>query len=196
MPRAASSAGFDYYLQSFTMPEPEYYGSVMLFYQATAPLGWTQDTTENNIGLRIVTGTTGGTVSGTRPFTTVYPASPITSVSTTTSALSPATSNPATITESTMAIHTHSPNVTANTPGGNQTIWGPTISGGSSFLAHGFSWTGVSGGVTLNPQPASYTGGGHNHGWAGAAGGGTFTATTPTGFSIKYMDFIRASKNS
>ena len=75
MPRAASSAGFDFYLQPFTDPEPEYYGSTMIFHQATAPTGWTQDTSENDIGLRIVSGTTGGTVSGTRSFTSVYPAS-------------------------------------------------------------------------------------------------------------------------
>jgi hypothetical protein len=196
MPRAASSAGFDYYLQPFTMPEPEYYGSVMLFYQATAPLGWTQITTENDIGLRIVSGTTGGTVSGTRPFTTVYPASPTTTVSVVTSPLPGATSNPTTISINQMGIHTHSPNVTANTAGGNQTIWGPTISGGITALAHGFSWSRSSGNVTLNPQPAGYTGGGHNHTWAGAAGGGSFTAITPTGFAIKYMNFIQASKNS
>jgi len=196
MPRAASSAGFDYYLQPFTMPEPEYYGSVMLFYQATAPLGWTQITSEDNIGLRIVSGATGGTVSGTQPFTTVYPASPISSVSVATAPLAGATSAPTTISTTQMPIHTHSPNVTYNVVGGNQTTWGPTISGGINALAYGFSWTGSSSGVTLNPQPAAYTAGSHAHTWAGAAGGGFFTTITPTGFSIKYMDFIRASKNS
>jgi hypothetical protein len=48
-------------------------GSVMLFYQAAAPTGWTQVTTAglNDSALRIVT-STGGTTSGTSAFSTVF----------------------------------------------------------------------------------------------------------------------------
>ena len=45
-------------------------GTVMLFYQATAPLGWTQVTTQNDKALRVVSGT-GGVSGGTNPFSTV-----------------------------------------------------------------------------------------------------------------------------
>lgn len=45
-------------------------GSVMLFYQAAAPVGWTKLTSHDDKALRVVSGT-GGTAGGTVPFTTV-----------------------------------------------------------------------------------------------------------------------------
>ena len=57
-------------------------GSVMLFYQAAAPTGWTRVDTQNNKALRVVSGTgptgggqgtsTGGSAGGTTAFTTVF----------------------------------------------------------------------------------------------------------------------------
>lgn len=46
-------------------------GTVMLFYQAAAPTGWTQVTTQNNKALRVVSGTGGGT-GGSVNFTTAF----------------------------------------------------------------------------------------------------------------------------
>jgi microcystin-dependent protein len=46
-------------------------GSVMLFYQAAAPTGWTQVTTLNDYDLRLVSGTGGGT-GGTTAYSTVF----------------------------------------------------------------------------------------------------------------------------
>ena len=43
-------------------------GTVMLFYQASAPTGWTKVTTQNNKALRVVSGTGGGT-GGSNAFT-------------------------------------------------------------------------------------------------------------------------------
>lgn len=54
---------------SVTSPIPT--GTVMLFYQASAPTGWTQVTTQNNKALRVVSGTGGGT-GGTTAFTSVF----------------------------------------------------------------------------------------------------------------------------
>jgi hypothetical protein len=48
--------------------------SVTLFYQATAPTGFTQVTTQNNKALRVVSGTGGGT-GGSVAFTTAFAAS-------------------------------------------------------------------------------------------------------------------------
>lgn len=45
-------------------------GTVMLFYQAAAPTGWTQVTTHNDKALRVVSGAGGGS-GGTNPFSTV-----------------------------------------------------------------------------------------------------------------------------
>ena len=45
-------------------------GTVMLFYQPTAPTGWTKQTTHNDKALRVVSGV-GGASGGTNPFSTV-----------------------------------------------------------------------------------------------------------------------------
>lgn len=46
-------------------------GTVMLFFQASAPTGWTQVTTQNNKALRVVSGTGAGT-GGSIAFTTAF----------------------------------------------------------------------------------------------------------------------------
>ena len=48
--------------------------TVLLFYQASAPTGWTQVTTHDNKALRVVSGTGGGS-GGSTNFTTVFSAS-------------------------------------------------------------------------------------------------------------------------
>ncbi len=48
--------------------------SVAVFYQAAAPTGWTQITTQNNKALRVVSGTGGG-AGGSIAFTTAFPGS-------------------------------------------------------------------------------------------------------------------------
>lgn len=45
-------------------------GTVMLFYQASAPTGWTQVVSQNDKALRVVSGS-GGVSGGTNPFSTV-----------------------------------------------------------------------------------------------------------------------------
>jgi len=54
-------------LQSPSVPS----GAVMLFYQSSAPTGWTQVTTLNDYGLRLVSGTGGGT-GGSVAFSTAF----------------------------------------------------------------------------------------------------------------------------
>ena len=45
--------------------------TVLLFYQAAAPTGWTKLTTQNDKALRVVSGT-GGVAAGTTAFSTVF----------------------------------------------------------------------------------------------------------------------------
>lgn len=54
-----------------TDPIPTGGVTVMPFFQAAAPTGWTKQTTHNNKGIRVVSGTGGGN-GGTRDFTTVF----------------------------------------------------------------------------------------------------------------------------
>ena len=74
-------------------------GTVMLFYQASAPTGFTQVTTQNNKALRVVSGTGGGT-GGSVDFTTAF--------SDKSGSLSGATVGGTTLTTSQMPSHNHS----------------------------------------------------------------------------------------
>ena len=73
-------------------------GTVMLFYQASAPTGFTQVTTQNNKALRIVSGAGGGT-GGTIDFTTAF--------SNKSGSLSGAAVGATTLTTSQMPSHNH-----------------------------------------------------------------------------------------
>ncbi len=82
-----SSAGYDF---------PS--GTVMLFYQASAPTGFTQVTTQNNKALRVVSGAGGGT-GGSVDFTTAFSDQSV--------SLSGATVDGTTLTVAQLASHTH-----------------------------------------------------------------------------------------
>jgi microcystin-dependent protein len=64
---STTSSGVAWKTPSAAIPS----GSVILFYQSTAPTGWTQVTTQNNKALRVVSGTGGGT-GGSTNFTSVF----------------------------------------------------------------------------------------------------------------------------
>lgn len=99
-------------------------GTVMVFYQAAAPVGWTQVVTQNDKALRVVSGGTGGTAGGTDSI-----ASPPTHIHATSSH---------TLTEAQMPAHTHSLVVSGSSGvvavqngGPNQGISGGGPGGGS-----------------------------------------------------------------
>lgn len=58
-------------IQSGAIPASFPTGTVLLFYQASAPTGWTQVTSLNDYDLRLVSGT-GGTTGGTTAYSTVF----------------------------------------------------------------------------------------------------------------------------
>jgi len=158
-------------------------GTVSVFYQASAPTGWTQDTTHNDKALRIVSGTGGGfgfggvSGAGGLPFSTVFPSStaPI-SVSFSTTVPVSGTVGDTTLTTSQIPNHTHD-----SLTGGQSSA----SSGGSNFLVSGSNATG---GVV---SPTG-TGGAHNHPFSGninftATGSGTLD------LRIQYIDVILCS---
>lgn len=144
-------------------------GTVMLFYQAAAPTGWTQVTTQNNKALRVVSGT-GGVAGGTTAFSTVFTNQTVsTSVSGTTGGTTLSTAQ--------LASHTHSYTATnennASGTQGNQ-YGSPIHANQGTFAAN----TGSQGGN-----------GSHNHSFSGS---GTSSEVT---LNVQYIDIILASKN-
>jgi hypothetical protein len=153
-----------------TSPIPA--GSVMLFYQAAAPSGWTQVTTQNNKALRVVSGS-GGVAGGTTAFSSVFQNQTVsTSVSVSVSGTTGAT------TLSTGQIPSHTHTVTAVGSGGLQ----PSASCGS-----------MAGGASSLTTDATGGGGSHDHSFSGSgSGSGTSSAVT---LNVQYIDIILCSKN-
>jgi hypothetical protein len=132
-------------------------GSVMLFYQAAAPSGWTQVTSLNDYDLRLVSGT-GGTTGGTTAYSTVFTNQ---TVSTTVSGTSGAT----TLSTSQIPSHSHGYSVYTNptcfpvgpTLGGDTVAATPSTNnaGGGGSHTHSVSGSGTSSAVTLNVRYAN-----------------------------------------
>lgn len=123
-------------------------GTVMLFYQAAAPTGWTQVTTQNNKALRVVSGVGAGT-GGSVAFTTAFGSQTVTGTV--------GTSGATTLTTAQIPSHSHAVDV---------------YQGGASapYLVAGTPQDGV----TYGTQSTQTTGGGGSH----THTGGTFTGGT------------------
>lgn len=116
-------------------------GTVMSFFQAAAPTGWTQVTTHNNKAIRIVSGAGAGT-GGSVAFTTAFASQAVSGSNSAT-----------TLTSAQIPAHTH-----------NFSIY-PTSGAGSVPSA------GTASGSVVTNATASNTGGGgsHNHTFTGTA---------------------------
>ena len=121
-------------------------GTVSLYYQASAPTGWTQITTLNDYALRI-TSSSGGTTGGTTAFSTVFTDQTITVTGTIGSTTLSTTQIPS---------HTHGIK-TDDTPGsigihaGNDPGLGRYDSGGSLSAGGGGSHNHSFSGATSSP---------------------------------------------
>lgn len=153
-------------------------GTVLVFYQAAAPTGWTQVTTQNNKALRIVSGAGGG-AGGSVAFTTAFASqTPTGSVSVSGTNSSGSVSS-YTLATADIPSHLH----TIATYGGGTTGGGAI--GTTGVGADGSRNTGNTGG-----------GGGHTHGftnptWSGSA---TFSGSA-INLAVQYIDVIICSKN-
>lgn len=160
-------------------------GTVMVFYQGAAPVGWTQVTTQNDKALRVVSGA-GGVFGGTNPFSTVM-------------AQTVVGGHTMTLAETASGIT--SSGSTTLYPSGTSNYWFPIIAASTWYQlgilqtataavppGYNIAYTNVntaptgtnqvSGGVSL---ASNNTGGGaHNH---------------PITMAIQYCDVILASKN-
>jgi hypothetical protein len=167
-------------------------GTVMLFVQTTAPVGFTKSTANNDKALRVVSGTasTGGTVA----FTTAFASQAVNGSIANTTATNIAATQGGTVGSTTLSTaqiashsHTHlvfhdygfansAPNRTTgmlNGAGGSANLGGNAAGGGGS---HDHSFSGSSHNHTQNA---------HNH---------TFTGTA-INLAVSYVDVIIATKD-
>lgn len=152
----------------------EFTGSTMMFMQTAAPTGWTKLTTDNDTGIRVVSGTasSGGTVAFSSLFSTLTPTG---------------TTSPATIgavgstTLSTPQIGTHSH--TASHQGA-----GPVL-----IAEYGTPTSRLRDGRLTNSGTQG-SGTSHTHPSPGESVGTSFVGTG-LDFNIKYVDVILATKN-
>ena len=174
-------------------------GTTALFYQGSAPTGWTQNTASsiNDCCLRVVTGSGGGT-GGSTGFTTTLPASKNTG----SKSVGIPISNPVTIslgnlgntTLSTPTIASHSHGGTMQQKNNTGVSSDPENQGGSDW----YGWDVLPGGTSNN------TGGGGAH--AHPLGSSNITAATPSistsnhslsipNMQVKYENIIAATKD-
>ena len=130
-------------------------GTVSLYYQASAPTGWTQVTSLNDYDLRLTSGT-GGTTGGTTAYSTVFTNQ---TVSVPGSGLSVSAT---TLSEAQMPSHSHSYDacVAVNNGYSDQPNGGPSgattgATGGGGSHTHSISGTATSGTITLNVRYAN-----------------------------------------
>lgn len=142
--------------------------SVSIFYQSTAPTGWSQITSQNDRTLRVVSGTGGGT-GGSSPFTTVFP-----------NALRPVTQTgipvTGTVGGTTLSVaqlpsHTH--------PNGGSIGLNP----GGGDVSSGGGWSRV-----FPATGANGSGNSHTHPWSGTA-----SFSTNIDLRVQYIDVIICS---
>lgn len=144
--------------------------SVSIFFQASAPTGWTKSTTHNDKTLRVVSGTGGGS-GGTSSFTSVFPNS-LVPIAVPSVPMSGTVGN-TTLNATQLASHGHS----------NTGFVGLTPGGGD--VQSGAGWT--------RTFPATGDAGGgqaHAHPWSGTA-----SFSTSVDLRVQYIDVIVCSFN-
>jgi hypothetical protein len=149
-------------------------GTTMPFYQAAAPLGWTQITTAalNDTSIRLVTGAGGGT-GGTVPFSTLFtPAYPVSGTIT----FAGGNVGNTVLSASQLASHNHSIDVGGN-PGAGSALGVISLNSGNEFVYGGMSSSGSN-------DP-------HTHSLAGASS----PVSLAGNFDVKYANFIICSKS-
>ena len=169
-------------------------GTVMEFYQASAPTSWTQVTTQNNKALRVVSGTgggTGGTHALTSPPSTSHThTGPSHTHSTPSHSHSHSLSAGAhTLSTAEMPSHRHS--IASGTANDNGSIWLEHGGNNGSSTAY-TNYTGSSSSHS-HSLSGSITSGGS--GTSGSGGTGSTSSSGPAAFAPQYIDVIVCSKD-
>jgi len=158
-------------------------GSITLFYQTTAPVGWTKLTTLNDYGIRI-TSSTGGGSGGTVAFTTCF--SPVVVSG---SAAASGSIGAVTLSLSQISSHSH--------PSGAAAGATSSIRGGGNINFPQFTPANnpsLIGPISYFPISTPPAGGGSSHTHPAISAGGAYTGNT-FAMDIKYADCILAQRN-
>ena len=173
--------------------EPFATGVKMVFVQAAAPTGWTQDTTNNDKGLRVVSGSGGG-AGGTHAFSSP-PSTAHTHTGPSHTHSTPSHSHSHTLSA---GAHTLS---TSEMPAHTHQVSGNT--GYNSGYNHWF----INDNLGYKSESSSTGGGGsHSHslagsissgggGTSGSGGTGATSSAGPTAFAPQYIDVIVCTKD-
>jgi hypothetical protein len=160
-------------------------GSISVFVQPTAPVGWTKLTTDDNAALRIVSTTV--TAGGVSNFSTVFTDKSLTNtVSGTSTVPFSATLSPTTLSSFSNASHRH-------------LSWGLSASGGNNnrtqFSAPGPGRTALA--LFLGPGSVSAgpNGGGASHSHTLSSSGGVDLSPAVLQLALRYVDAIVAQRN-
>jgi hypothetical protein len=161
-------------------------GTVMLFYQATAPTGWTKLTTQDDKALRVVAGATGGSAGGSNPFSSVMAQTVVGSHT-----LSATEQASMSVSGSLSGAASVSGSFSGATNTGTVIVRGGGSAGGAAISGTtGVNFdqgnAGVSGSISGSTSGGSIS---------GTASGGNAAHNHPIMMAIQYIDVILASKN-
>ena len=173
-------------------------GSSMLFYQASAPTGWTKQTTHNDKSLRVVSGTGGGS-GGSTAFSSIFASrTPTGSVSGSTNGASANISvssssisisvNSHTLSTYELASHTHGGFRSGNWRGTDDSglstqygnVYDTAAQGGNGSHSHGISQSSHSHSISQSN---------HSHGISASFSGNAMD------FAVQYVDVIICTRN-
>ena len=162
-------------------------GTIKLFFQASAPTGWTRIATQNNKALRVVSGTGGGS-GGTTNFTTILSSTsgnfPVNVNDTFPVVLAPTTTQ--NVGNTTLALSQLPDHAHVGLTGGSGGSGSTPFSFGGTFLLSG---TTATGGMNGNSG-----GGSHTHPFSGSASMNE-TRTSTLNLAVQYIDTIICSLN-
>ncbi len=148
-------------------------GVKVLYYEATAPVGWTKVTSHNDKCLRVVSGTGGGS-GGTTGFTSVFTSrTPSGSVS--------GSNSGGSVSNTTLS--------TAQIPNHNHTISAYNLTNAPYSGGYGGGNSGLLGSYTSTSSGGD---GAHNHGFTNPSWSGSFTGSAMN-FAVQYIDMILCS---
>jgi len=156
--------------------------TVWVFYQASAPTGWTQSTAQNNKALRVVSGTAGG-AGGSNAFTTTLSSFTVAGQVVTTTA-----TGGTPLTTAQIPSHTHN-----MSPNNYQLDAVPQLfNPAGQFIGWNGGDVARNGGWTRNNPNTGPEGSGSNHDHPVSASG---PVSQPVSIAVQYIDVIICSFN-